>query len=82
MYVKRLLYLLATSADIKVHVHDTWILTQGIEGRWKHANAPVNACGGSRDHVLQERLDEHILEEYMLHRTYLRDNATNVHILG
>ena len=37
----------------------------------------MTACAGSRDHVLQERLDE-----YTFHRTYLRVTAMNVHILG
>ena len=37
----------------------------------------MNACGGSKVHLFQERLDE-----CMFHGTYLRDTPTKVHILG
>ena len=75
-YATGLLDLLRTSTQHKTRLHKTQIHAQGIEGRWKHAKAHVNACGGSRANVLQERLDE-----YIFHRTYLRDAPTNVHVL-
>ena len=53
------------------------IHTEGIEGAWKHAKAHLKAGGsGTRESMIQERLDE-----FIFHRTYLRDQPMNVWIM-
>ena len=53
------------------------IHTQTIEGAWKHAKAHLKEGGtGTRRHMIQERLDE-----FIFHRTYLRDQPMNVWIM-
>ena len=52
------------------------IHTETIEGSWKHAKAHTNANGGTRDYMIQERLDE-----YIFHRTYLRDQPFNTWVM-
>ena len=52
------------------------IHTQGIEGIWKHAKAHLKAGGGTLETHIQERLDE-----FIFHRTYLRDKPLNVWIM-
>ena len=47
-----------------------------MEGEWSHAKQHVNRDGGTRDYMIQERLDE-----YIFHRTYLRDQPFNVFIM-
>lgn len=52
------------------------IHTEGIEAIWKHAKAHLKKGGGSIEMHIQERLDE-----YVFHRTYLRDKPLNVWIM-
>ena len=47
-----------------------------MEGEWRHAKDHVNRDGGTRDNMIQERLDE-----YIFMRTYLRDQPFNVFIM-
>ena len=47
-----------------------------MEGEWMHAKRHVNGGSGTRDYMIQERLDE-----YIFHRTYLRDQPFNVFIM-
>ena len=45
-----------------------WLHTQTIEGTWKHVKAWTNYYGGTRDHMVDERL-----EEFRFFREYLAD---------
>ena len=45
-----------------------WLHTETIEGTWKHVKAWCNHHGGTRDYMIDERL-----EEYRFHREYLAD---------
>ena len=54
----------------------TQIHTQGIEGIWRWAKSHLETAGGSLEGNIQERLDE-----YIFHRTYLRDKPLNVWIM-
>ena len=65
-----------TSFAFNNNVNDTQIHTEGIEGAWAHAKAHAKVPGGTRDHMLQERLDE-----FIFHRTYLRDQPLNVFVM-
>ena len=57
--------------DNKIKIH-----TETIEGEWKHAKKHVNGEGGTRDYMIQERLDE-----YIFFITYLRDQPFNVFVM-
>ena len=56
---------------IHIQIH-----TQGIEGRWSHLKRHTNTLGGTRQNMIQEKLDE-----YVFHRTYLRDQPMNCWVM-